>query len=223
MKANIISLYPEIPRYQIRIVHQYSQPTVARLLKIFRVGGAWAQNLASISDIDDALGKDLSALDSQLLTGISSRMADRFQKTREMLKKLIGKTKVTSLALDQDILILTDQPKAAKDRGLINRLPNVRDAVWDSYEDQDKAKCLKGTQIDALEQIQAWVEDIQAPPIFWLNGKAGTGKSTISRIVAEEGFSRRRCAQPSSGFLSQAALKWIFAMASSPCQRPSSS
>jgi hypothetical protein len=80
---------------------------------------------------------------------------------------------------------------------LIDGLPNVGDAAVDSYEGRAKARCLEGTQVNDLEQIQAWVEGVQAPLIYWLNGQAGTGKAIISRTVAHEGFSRKRCADKS--------------------------
>ncbi|KAJ4137892.1 hypothetical protein NW754_001537 [Fusarium falciforme] len=34
-------------------------------------------------------------------------------------------------------------------------------------------------------QISAWADDPRAEPIFWLNGMAGTRKSTISGTVAQ--------------------------------------
>jgi adenylylsulfate kinase-like enzyme len=34
-------------------------------------------------------------------------------------------------------------------------------------------------------QITEWAEDANGKCIFWLNGMAGTGKSTIARTVAQ--------------------------------------
>jgi len=34
-------------------------------------------------------------------------------------------------------------------------------------------------------QIEAWADDPGGQCIFWLNGVAGTGKSTISRTIAD--------------------------------------
>ncbi|EGU73972.1 hypothetical protein FOXB_15517, partial [Fusarium oxysporum f. sp. conglutinans Fo5176] len=41
------------------------------------------------------------------------------------------------------------------------------------------------TRVDLLRQIHQWANDPFAKPIYWLNGMAGTGKSTISRTVAQ--------------------------------------
>lgn len=42
-----------------------------------------------------------------------------------------------------------------------------------------------GTRVDILKRVQSWGAARDGECIFWLNGKAGTGKSTISRTVAQ--------------------------------------
>jgi len=48
--------------------------------------------------------------------------------------------------------------------------------------------CLKGTRKDVLLQIERWLMDEQDQRVFWLNGLAGTGKSTIAQTFAEVSF-----------------------------------
>jgi ABC-type Mn2+/Zn2+ transport system ATPase subunit len=43
---------------------------------------------------------------------------------------------------------------------------------------------LPGTRVELLHDIEEWTTTPQGRCIFWLNGIAGTGKSTISRTVA---------------------------------------
>lgn len=50
--------------------------------------------------------------------------------------------------------------------------------------DQHEYGCLPGTRTEVLSQIKDWASSPQDRPIFWLNGRAGTGKSTISRTIA---------------------------------------
>ena len=47
--------------------------------------------------------------------------------------------------------------------------------------------CTAGTREDILKEIIAWADDISAdsPPVFWLTGQAGSGKTTIAYTVAE--------------------------------------
>ena len=47
---------------------------------------------------------------------------------------------------------------------------------------------MKGTRRDVLSQIEEWSENKQDKCVFWLNGLAGTGKSTIAQTFAETTF-----------------------------------
>ncbi|KAF9646630.1 hypothetical protein BDM02DRAFT_3067219, partial [Thelephora ganbajun] len=48
--------------------------------------------------------------------------------------------------------------------------------------------CLKGTRGAVLDKIEVWARDFHEPPVYWLNGLAGTGKSTIAQTIAERIF-----------------------------------
>jgi len=48
--------------------------------------------------------------------------------------------------------------------------------------------CLKGTRKEVLWEIECWLNEKQGQRIFWLNGLAGTGKSTIAQTFAETAF-----------------------------------
>jgi len=47
---------------------------------------------------------------------------------------------------------------------------------------------MKGTRRDVLLQLESWSNDDQDKRVFWLNGLAGTGKSTIAQTFAEMSF-----------------------------------
>ena len=53
------------------------------------------------------------------------------------------------------------------------------------YRHGDRKGCLKGTRSAVLNEIEFWISDFNKPPVYWLNGLAGTGKSTIAQTVAE--------------------------------------
>lgn len=50
--------------------------------------------------------------------------------------------------------------------------------------EEHNSTCLPETRTDLLRHIQDWAHDKNGKAIFWLNGAAGTGKSTIARTVA---------------------------------------
>ncbi len=68
---------------------------------------------------------------------------------------------------------------------VFDRLPVAAGAAFDSDTREHNPTCLPNTRVELLNQIADWSEDTQAKSIFWLNGMAGTGKSTISRTVAQ--------------------------------------
>ena len=45
--------------------------------------------------------------------------------------------------------------------------------------------CLRGTRESVLDKIMRWSKDPREIPVFWLNGLAGTGKSTIAQTFSE--------------------------------------
>ena len=49
-----------------------------------------------------------------------------------------------------------------------------------------RGACTPGTREEILKEIIAWADDISAesPPVFWLTGPAGSGKTTITYTVA---------------------------------------
>ncbi|CAG8305000.1 unnamed protein product [Penicillium salamii] len=61
----------------------------------------------------------------------------------------------------------------------------VEGAAFNSYANQYVATCLGDTRCELLGTINRWADGSMAREhVYWLQGKAGTGKSTIARIVA---------------------------------------
>jgi hypothetical protein len=75
---------------------------------------------------------------------------------------------------------------------VLSRLPLAGGAAFDSRRLEHEPTCLEETRIELLAHITHWYEDPQAPCIFWLNGMAGTGKSTIARTVARKWAKEKR-------------------------------
>lgn len=58
-----------------------------------------------------------------------------------------------------------------------------------------------------LESISSWIEDPQSPPLYWLNGLAGTGKSTIARTVAQTFYDKHERRNLGSFFFSRGSVE----------------
>ena len=67
-------------------------------------------------------------------------------------------------------------------------LNNFRCARGAEYRHGGRKGCLKGTRRAVLSGIELWARDFDRTPVYWLNGLAGTGKSTIAKTVAERLF-----------------------------------
>ena len=60
----------------------------------------------------------------------------------------------------------------------------AKGAAFDSLANQNDDKCHPSTRVALLKEIYKWADNPDGDCIFWLQGMAGTGKSTISRTVA---------------------------------------
>ena len=74
----------------------------------------------------------------------------------------------------------------------LSKLPHAVQAAFNSSDNQHNPLCLQNTRVDVLNQIRAWADSNNERCIFWLNGMAGTGKSTIARTIACEYYNKER-------------------------------
>ena len=72
---------------------------------------------------------------------------------------------------------------------LLDRMRHVNDA---GHLCGDRQGCMKGTRRDVISQLENWLNDEQDKRVFWLNGLAGTGKSSIAQTFAEMNFADGR-------------------------------
>ncbi|UKZ64290.1 uncharacterized protein TrAtP1_005508 [Trichoderma atroviride] len=84
------------------------------------------------------------------------------------------------LQVDQTALLLNVHQEA-----ILAKLKSAKGAAFDSPSHVNSSRCYPGTREGILERIQTWSTKQDGQCIFWLNGGAGTGKSTISRTVAQ--------------------------------------
>jgi hypothetical protein len=76
---------------------------------------------------------------------------------------------------------------------LLDSLRPVASAAWNATATDDAASasnttasmCTPGTRVSLLQDVLAWAIASTSPCVFWLNGLAGTGKSTIARTLCE--------------------------------------
>src|SRR5277367_638703 len=80
----------------------------------------------------------------------------------------------------------------AEQQQFLSKLPHAPQAAFNSSDKQHDPLCLQNTRVDILKEIRAWADRQDERSIFWLNGLAGTGKSTIARTIAREYYGGKR-------------------------------
>ncbi|KAM0293687.1 hypothetical protein ACHAPM_011557 [Fusarium culmorum] len=84
-----------------------------------------------------------------------------------------------ALSIDQTVIL-----QNVDDRATLNQLPIAHGASFDSKAEEHNPTCLPNTRQELLDDVDYWIGDPNSKTVYWLNGMAGTGKSTIARTVA---------------------------------------
>ena len=67
-------------------------------------------------------------------------------------------------------------------------LPYAKYATYSTRQapdDQEPQGCMEGTREQILADLEEWAVNNAAPKVFWLNGMAGTGKTSIAQSLSE--------------------------------------
>ncbi|KAL6814076.1 Pfs, NACHT and WD domain protein [Trichoderma camerunense] len=102
-------------------------------------------------------------------------------------KKIESEKRIIDLIIkiDEKITEVDEKINGITQSILSIKLPVTEGAAFDSHAEEHNPTCLPGTRVELLQHITNWTQDPSAKAIFWLNGMAGTGKSTVSRTIAK--------------------------------------
>ncbi|KAJ6028153.1 hypothetical protein N7540_003729 [Penicillium herquei] len=166
LREKMVKLYAEIIRNQIRIACQYSRSVSLRFSRDLAHVDNWQKSLTELKDAKEKIDDDLRVLGNQTLSKIDLKISELQEKADKVIRTLGD--------ISQDLSI--------------TKLPCAKFAGFNAFDPSARgpsAKCLENTRIEILKDIETWGMESDDKCIFWLNGMAGTGKSTISRTVAE--------------------------------------
>lgn len=170
--------------------------------------GTGGTKLSTSQKLRDALGEcrsQLESLEGRLAPSSTRRLMNRFRindlkwpfENEDVEKILQGLSRCTqsltaALQIDQTGIVLEiDANVVTIDQNIvIGKLPIAEGAAFDSHAEEHNPTCLPNTRGQLLNDIYHWIEDSEAKPVFWLNGMAGTGKSTISRTLARHTYEK---------------------------------
>ncbi|CAE6431568.1 unnamed protein product [Rhizoctonia solani] len=140
-----------------------------------------------MDNLIDALRRGADHLRKQTQGG-STRLAECEQNTRklEYCHREVEEA-LRQLLTDASLSIWKNTDKQLKE-SLINGLLPAHDASYDSsYSDKiERGPCLENTRATVLDVIRKWIYETSEIKVYWINGMAGTGKTTIAYSICEE-------------------------------------
>ncbi|PYI03229.1 WD40 repeat-like protein [Aspergillus sclerotiicarbonarius CBS 121057] len=161
VETAIIQVYKGILRYTAQVYRMQEANVGERILdSIFPVTNH------PLKQIESAIKSDEERL-RQWVTH------DEHLQQQEKAEELLGR-------IDELVNLVKDLHR----RFDLYNLPDAEGASFDSYQNQHEEECLAGTREELLQQVRDWGGSSEGSCIFWLNGMAGTGKSTISRSLS---------------------------------------
>ena len=101
----------------------------------------------------------------------------------------------------------------ADDAAVLDKFDSSCCAEGAEFSHGDRRGCLKGTRVAVLNKIELWIGNRTTPPVYWLNGLAGTGKTTITQTIAERVFADGKLGASffcSRGVAKRSDLRFIF-------------
>ena len=152
-----------------RVLHTFKQNSATRALKSFWRIDNYEELEKKCKELDQEVYRDASVCDQELATRDRQQIMSQL---RDALKEL------------EDQREFKASLNTLHDKFDFSRLPTAKGAAFDSYEEGQSTECLQGTRIKLLKDITDWADSRNGKPIYWINGMAGTGKSTISQTVA---------------------------------------
>ncbi|KDN41571.1 hypothetical protein RSAG8_07372, partial [Rhizoctonia solani AG-8 WAC10335] len=94
---------------------------------------------------------------------------------------------VERLMLNANLNMWKTLDEEMTDRRLLQLSPTMSGAYNSWASDRTKRRrCAEGTRESELERLKGWARNPSAEPIYWINGMAGTGKTTIAFSLCDE-------------------------------------
>ncbi|KIW99831.1 uncharacterized protein Z518_10759 [Rhinocladiella mackenziei CBS 650.93] len=180
----LVEFHALILRFLAGAIRIYQKSSLSRGLEAFwRIQdvSSFEENcnkMASRAEIEASnCDRDLSAIDR-------AEAKQQQEDLRRSLKRLeaIHTIQIHLSTISQSIDNKLDQNR---DDQILRTISHVGDAAYNSYENQRHRLCLGNTRVSILQDIINWATSNSDQYIYWLKGRAGTGKSTIALTIAQ--------------------------------------
>ncbi|KAF2861156.1 WD40 repeat-like protein [Piedraia hortae CBS 480.64] len=166
LSNDLVQLYAQVYRIVANAILTQAAGSLGRFWKAVLGGNEFAEFTTRCEDLSMRVRDRLRDCDrnetSTWRVKLEQQIDDLEVQFRRGVQKVEDKVDMANLSLSFSKLKVADEA---------------------TYKSGDSI-CLDGTRVDILADIMNWAKDSGDPKMIWLNGKAGTGKSTIARTVA---------------------------------------
>ncbi|KEP47295.1 putative vegetative incompatibility protein HET-E-1, partial [Rhizoctonia solani 123E] len=183
----------------VKTEYEALQHRLQALLKVLETHGQSGASASSIMVSKVAgIREFIEAELSSLAKPPSNRQYGRFLMAKEEEDRFVGCCRriqeyMDRLSVDKLDTSLTTwrlEEEITKDRmsSWVRLLPSSPSAWYNSSAGRElkRRQCTAGTRVDVLANLLAWTSNSSTDAVYWLNGMAGTGKTTIAYSVCTE-------------------------------------
>lgn len=171
LQESIVLMYAHILRFLAQALQIYQSSTIQRTLSALWKADDIVHFERSSNELAIKVETDASNCDRT----VNAQSRETVLHSQQNLHKVI-----VELQRYREIQVTLDSLNLKIDLG---KIPYAKGAIFNAY-DGLHTLCHPATRVDLLTQIQQWAEQPDRKNIFWLNGAAGAGKSTISWTMA---------------------------------------
>lgn len=127
----------------------------------------------SLTELQKSIGEAESSLKQWLQIVDRREQRERGDQLLEKADKILNK-------IDHVLGSVND----IHDKTILAELRVAEEAHYNANTGEEYQECLPETRTELLKDIKTWATGPDRQAVFWLQGMAGTGKSTVSRTVA---------------------------------------
>ncbi|CAI0653380.1 unnamed protein product [Colletotrichum noveboracense] len=197
--SHIVDLYQDILELQVKTVLRFYRKWLANLGRDVFQHDEWDRLVAKIKEREQIAEKESNTLNNfasrynlETISKAAQRQYNNMQSLLSVAKDHLAVSMQNRDISAEQLAELKLQTQILEDRPI--DLPIVYEARYDSADVQDSPRCESGTRTRIQQTIYQWADDESGEPIFWLLGPAGTGKSTITRTIADSLAREKRLA-----------------------------
>ncbi|KAG8717456.1 hypothetical protein FRC09_014240 [Ceratobasidium sp. 395] len=153
------------------------------------VGGEAPPSMESkVAKLTEGLKEEINLIDEKTQRSLLGRYMEAVDDANGILacyRRIQGYLDAFARNVGMSIWQIVDEQAT---RSRLKELPNSPEAKYCSTESRGLGRngCTPDTRLDVMKLLRDWAQDSKSKRVYWLNGMAGTGKTTIAYSLCSE-------------------------------------